>query len=339
MKLKKFASILLAALMVASMAACGGTTASSASSEAAASSETASSSSSEAPASSEASSEADSTIADQAANQDGPENAAGITLPDVSNIDMEALDAEIDELAAKVTTVTDGKLTIGTSADFAPYEFHILQDGQDKIVGFDIALGQAIADELGVELEVKDISFDSILMELNSGTIDLGLAGFSPTPDRLEAVDMSVLYYTGGQSLMIKKADAEKFKSFADFGAGTSVGAQTGSIQEGLAKENTPDASLVSLQTVPSIIMDLKTGKIDGAFIETAVAVGYVATQDDLMILCDVPYDSEGSSVAVKKGNEDMLNFVNAVITKVVANGSMDQFVAEANELQSLSIS
>jgi ABC-type amino acid transport substrate-binding protein len=334
MKLKKFASILLAALMVASLAACGGGTTSSASSAAPSSEASSETASSEAESAS-----SDATIADQAAGQNGPENAAGITLPDVSNIDMEALDAEIDELAAKVTTVTDGKLTIGTSADFAPYEFHILQDGQDKIVGFDIALGQAIADELGVELEVKDISFDSILMELNSGTIDLGLAGFSPTPDRLEAVDMSLLYYTGGQSLMIKKADAEKFKSFADFGAGTSVGAQTGSIQEGLAKENTPDASLVSLQTVPSIIMDLKTGKIDGAFIETAVAVGYVATQDDLMILCDVPYDSEGSSVAVKKGNEDMLNFVNAVITKVVANGSMDQFVAEANELQSQSIS
>ena len=333
MKLKKFASLVLAVLMIAAMTACGGSETSPAPS-----SETPSS---EAPASSEAASEASSepTLADQAANQDGPENAAGIGLPDVSNIDMEALEAEIDELAAKVATVSEGKLTMGTSADFAPYEFHILQDGQDKIVGFDVALGQAIADELGVEFEVKDISFDSILMELNSGTIDLGIAGFSPTPERLEAVDMSLLYYTGGQSLMIKKADADKFKSFADFGAGTSVGAQTGSIQEGLAKENTPDATLTSLQTVPSIIMDLKTGKIDGAFIETAVAVGYVETQDDLMILCDVPYDSEGSSVAVKKGNEDMLNFVNAVITKVVANGSMDQFVAEANELQAQSIS
>lgn len=338
MKLKKLMSVLLAALMVAALAACGGAPASSASSEASSESAVSESASSEA-ASSEAASSSDSTIADLAANQDGPSNAAGIGLPDVSNVDLEALEAEIDELAAKVTTVSDGKLTIGTSADFAPYEFHILQDGQDMIVGFDIALAQAIADELGVELEVRDISFDSILMELNSGSIDLGLAGFSPTPERLEAVDMSLLYYTGGQSLMIKKADAEKFKSFEDFGAGTSVGAQTGSIQEGLAKENTPDASLVSLQTVPSVIMDLKTGKIDGAFIETAVAVGYVATQDDLMILCDVPYDSEGSSVAVKKGNEDMLNFVNAVITKVVANGSMDQFVAEANELQAQSIS
>lgn len=74
---------------------------------------------------------------------------------------------------------------MGTSADFAPYEFHILDNGVDKIVGFDVALGQAIADELGVEFEVKDISFDSILMELNAGTIDLGIAGFSPTPERM----------------------------------------------------------------------------------------------------------------------------------------------------------
>ena len=95
----------------------------------------------------------------------------------------------------------------------------------------------------------------------------------------------------------------------------------------------------MALQTVPSIIMDLKTGKIDAAYIETVVAEGYLATQDDIMILCEVPFDSEGSSAAVKKGNEDLLNFVNAVITKVVANGTMAQLVEDANALSSQSIS
>ncbi len=322
--MKKFWSILFASMMILSMTACGGseTPASSSSSEAAPAS------SSEA-----ASSEAASASSEAASSEASAETADVPTMPDVSNVDMAALDAQIDELAAKVTLANEGKLVMGTSADFAPYEFHILDNGVDKIVGFDVALGQAIADELGVEFEVKDISFDSILMELNAGTIDLGIAGFSPTPERMAAVDMSCLYYTGGQSLMIRKADADKYTGLSDFGAGKSVGAQTGSIQEGLAKEQTPEAALVSLQTVPSIIMELKSNKIDAAYIETVVAEGYVKTQDDLMILCEVPFDAEGSSVAVKKGNTEMLDFVNAVITKVVANGDMAKFVEEANEL------
>ena len=322
--MKKFWSILLASMMILSMTACGGseTPASSSSIEAAPAS------SSEA-----ASSEAASASSEAASSEASAETADVPTMPDVSNVDMAALDAQIDELAAKVTLANEGKLVMGTSADFAPYEFHILDNGVDKIVGFDVALGQAIADELGVEFEVKDISFDSILMELNAGTIDLGIAGFSPTPERMAAVDMSCLYYTGGQSLMIRKADADKYTGLSDFGAGKSVGAQTGSIQEGLAKEQTPEAALVSLQTVPSIIMELKSNKIDAAYIETVVAEGYVKTQDDLMILCEVPFDAEGSSVAVKKGNTEMLDFVNAVITKVVANGDMAKFVEEANEL------
>lgn len=322
--MKKFWSILLASMMILSMTACGGSETPTSSS----SSEAAPASSSEA-----ASSEAASASSEAASSEASAETADVPTMPDVSNVDMAALDAQIDELAAKVTLANEGKLVMGTSADFAPYEFHILDNGVDKIVGFDVALGQAIADELGVEFEVKDISFDSILMELNAGTIDLGIAGFSPTPERMAAVDMSRLYYTGGQSLMIRKADADKYTGLSDFGAGKSVGAQTGSIQEGLAKEQTPEAALVSLQTVPSIIMELKSNKIDAAYIETVVAEGYVKTQDDLMILCEVPFDAEGSSVAVKKGNTEMLDFVNAVITKVVANGDMAKFVEEANEL------
>ncbi len=321
MKQKKLFSGLLALLMIVSLAACGGK---------------------DAPAPSSSTPETSAPAASDPPSSQPESNAPAVeipTAPDIEGLDMAALDAEIKELAAKVKTVTDGKLTIGTSADFAPYEFHIMENGVDKIVGFDVALGQAIADELGVAFEVKDISFDSILMELNSGTIDLGLAGFSPTPERLEAVDMSLLYYTGGQSLMIKKSDEGKITGFADLGAGTSVGAQTGSIQADLAKEHTPEANLVALQTVPSIIMDLKTGKIDAAYIETVVAEGYLATQDDIMILCEVPFDSEGSSAAVKKGNEDLLNFVNAVITKVVANGTMAQLVEDANALSSQSIS
>jgi polar amino acid transport system substrate-binding protein len=135
----------------------------------------------------------------------------------------------IDELAAEITPVNPGYLTVGTSADFAPYEFWLPDaNGNLQMVGFDVSLAQAIADALGLTLDMKSMSFDSILIELASGNIDLAIAGFSPTPERAQSVDFSDLYYMGGQCLMIRAADADKYTSF-DSLKGLPVGAQTGS--------------------------------------------------------------------------------------------------------------
>lgn len=236
--------------------------------------------------------------------------------------------------AEGIKTASPGKLTIATSADFAPYEFHVMVDGKDKIVGFDIALAEAIAADLGLTLEIKDIPFDAILMELSSGTADLGIAGFSPTEERKKSVDMSNIYYTGGQSMMINKKDEGKFKTYTDLNSKDyTVGAQTGSIQEGLAKELTPEANYLGLQAVPNVIMDLAAGKTNAAYIETVVAQTYMKTQKDVMVLCEVPFDAEGSAVAVKKGNAEMLAAVNKTIDKLVADGTIGKFVEEANAL------
>ncbi|MEG0752051.1 MAG: transporter substrate-binding domain-containing protein [Oscillospiraceae bacterium] len=225
-----------------------------------------------------------------------------------------------------------GKLVVGTSADFAPYEFHVVKDGKDTIVGFDMSLAKAIADDLGVTLEIKDISFDSILLDLASGSIDLGIAGFSPDAKRKETVDFSELYYEGGQSLVIAKANADKYKTYADF-KGLQVGAQTGSIQADLLTANTPDAQAVLLQKVPDIILELLSGKIEGAFIETIVLKSYQKNYPELMELCPVEYENEGSAVAIAKGNDDLMEAVNAVVAKVVESGKMGEWVAEAQDL------
>lgn len=230
-----------------------------------------------------------------------------------------------------------GKLVVGTSADFAPYEFHVMVDGKDTIVGFDVALAQDIADELGVELEIVDMSFDSILIELQKGSIDLGIAGFSPDPERAETFDFSDIYYEGGQSFCIMQENADKYKSYADF-AGLQVGAQSGSIQADLLTKNTPDAQAVLLTTVPDVVLELTSGKIQGAFLETAIYESYKKTYPNIMELCPVEYDVQGSAVALNKGNEDLLAVVNAVIKKDTSDGTMDKYVADANELSSQAI-
>ena len=175
------------------------------------------------------------------------------------------------------------------------------------------------------------MDFDGILMELQNGNIDLGISGFSPSPERAETFDFSDLYYMGGQSFVIRVADKDKYTDYAAFD-GLPVGAQTGSIQMGLAEENTPNANIIGLPKVTDLINELLSGKLEGAFIETAVAEQYIKNYPDLMIAWEVPYDTEGSAIALKKGNDGLREAVNGVIKEVLADGSMDEYIATAQD-------
>ncbi len=242
---------------------------------------------------------------------------------------------ETPEAPAAVTTVVPGKLTVATSPDFAPYEFYAIdENGSPVLAGFDMALAQYVADYLNLELDVIPMDFDGVLNELAAGSVDLGMAGLSPDPKREGAMDFSDIYYEGGQSFVTVKSKAAQFTDLASANkAEYSIGAQNGSIQYDLAMENTPDADVVSLTKVTDIIAELLNDKLDGAFIETAVAVNYAKSYPDLEIVCDVPYDVAGSAIGVIKGNDALMAGVNEAIAAAIADGSIDKFVAEANEL------
>ncbi len=235
----------------------------------------------------------------------------------------------------KYNTVAPGKLTVATSPDFAPYEFYsINDDGTYTLAGFDMALAQYIADYLGLELEVIPMDFDGTLTELAAKSVDLSLAGYSPDPSRMDKMDFSDIYYQGGQSFCCTQSNKDLFPDLAaannpEF----SIGAQNGSIQWDLAMENTPDADCVSLVKVTDIIAELIAGTLDGAFIETAVAETYALNYPELCVALPVPYEAEGSAVGVSKGNDALLAGVNEAIAKALSDGTMDKFVAEANEL------
>ena len=237
----------------------------------------------------------------------------------------------------EITTVNPGVLTVATSPDFAPYEFYSLdEEGTPTLAGFDMALAKYIADYLGLELEVIPMDFDGTLMELAAKNVDIAMAGYSPDPAREEKMDFSDIYYTGGQSFVTVKDKADLFTSLEDTNkAGYQIGAQLGSIQVKLAKENSPDADIVELSKVTDIIAELLAGHLDGAYIETAVAESYAKNYPELAIVLPVPYDQEGSVVGVYKGNAELLAGINEAIAAAIADGSMDAFVAEANELAS----
>ena len=199
-----------------------------------------------------------------------------------------------------------------------------------------MALAQYIADYLGLELEVIPMDFDGVLSELQTKSVDLGMAGLSPDEKRMDIMDFSDIYYLGGQSLVTTQENADVYNTFEAVNKPeVSVGAQTGSIQVDLANTNSPDADIISLPKVTDIIAELLAGKLDAAYIETAVAESYQKNYPELAIVLDVPYDVAGSAIGVSKGNEALLAGVNEAIAAALADGTMDRFVAEANELAS----
>ena len=236
-----------------------------------------------------------------------------------------------------VQTVTPGKLTVATSPDFAPYEFYAIDEtGEPHLAGFDMSLAQYIADYMGLELEVIPMDFDGTIMELSQGNVDLGMAGYSPSPDREDIMDFSDIYISGGQSFVCLKDNADKFASLEDTNkAEYTIGAQTGSIQADLAKRNSPDADIIEMAKVTDIIAELLAGKMDGAYIETMVAESYAKNYPELDIVLDVPYEAVGSVIGVNKGNAALLEAVNAAIKECKDSGEFDNYVFEANELAS----
>lgn len=237
--------------------------------------------------------------------------------------------------STSVETVTDGVLTVATSPDFAPYEFYAIdEDGNPKLAGCDMSLAQYIADYMGLKLEVVPVDFDGVISELQTKSVDLGMAGLAPDPKRESVMDFSDPYYKGGQSLVTVKKNADKFNSTdAINNPDVTVGAQTGSIQMDLATTYSPDADIVSLPKVTDIISELISGKMDAAYIETEVAKSYQKNYPDLELVADVPYEAEGFAVGVCKDNSELLAAVNEAIAAAKADGSMDKFMTEATEL------
>ena len=231
-------------------------------------------------------------------------------------------------------TITPGVLTVATSPDYAPYEFYAIgSDGTAQLAGFDIELIKYIAKHMNLKLEIIPMDFDGVLLELANGSVDLGIAGISPDPDRAESMDFSDIYYEGGQAFITVKDKANMFTDLTSVNnANISVGAQNGTIQMDLAQQYSPDADIVTLTKATDIIAELVSGKLDGGYVEWDVAVAYQANYPDLHIVCEVPYEVEGNAVGVKKGNTALLEGVNKAIAACVESGDFSQYVATALE-------
>lgn len=257
--------------------------------------------------------------------------SAGQTVDASASASAGAAEAELTGKLADIKKA--GKIVLGTSAEYAPYEFHKNVDGKDQIVGFDIEIAKEIAKDLGVELEIKDMDFGNLLAELKLGKIDFSLAGITPDEDRAKSVDFSKLYYQAKQAVFVRADDKDAYKTAADL-EGKKLGVQMGSTQEKIA-QGIKDAKLKSLGKTTDLVLELKSKKVDALIVEEPVAKGYVAKNPDLA-LTDIGLtyeDGGGSAVAVNKGETELLAVIQKTLDRLTADGSIDKWVSEMTEL------
>lgn len=225
-----------------------------------------------------------------------------------------------------------GVLVLGTSADYPPYEFHKEIDGNDTIVGFDIDIAKQIASDMGVELEIIDMKFEGLLPALTAGKIDLIVAGMNPTEERKKSVDFSVVYYDPSQTMLVKSEMASELNTIESF-AGKGIGVQKATIQEELASEVFADSNVKALGKIPNLIMELKTGKVDGLILASPVANSYAKGNDDLAVN-GLDLGSEGGvSIAVGKDSGAYIESINSTLSKLLDSGDMDQIITDATLL------
>ena len=240
-----------------------------------------------------------------------------------------------EQPAAEASTLLEqikakGKLVVGTEAQYAPYEF---KDFDANFVGCDMWLAQQIADSLGVELEIVDMSFAGIIPAVQSGQVDLGIAAFTNTPERAEEIDFSDLYETSAQLLIVKTGSADTY-STKEALAGQKVGAQKGTIQSQLIQSALPDSELFELEKYPALALEVQNGNIAGLVVDQAVGESLVANSNGELEVSNFEFSAEeasfGKSVVIAKGNEDLVAAVNEVVNKVTSDGSYQAAYDEA---------
>ena len=250
-----------------------------------------------------------------------------LALAACGNTSGSANSAATEKSSALQEIKDSGKLIVGTSADYPPYEWHLVQDGEDKIIGFDIDIAQAVADELGVELEVVDMDFDGLIPALSTGKIDMVIAGMNPTEERKQSVAFTDIYFTQKDVLVIKSEDAEDIRSEDDLKK-ASVATQKATIQETYLLENFPDAEIKAVPKLNTAVLYLVTGKADAVLMVETVGKRYVEENEGLEIAdFDVSSTPNESAIAVAKDSEDFLDAVNDILDEMEDSGQIEELI------------
>ena len=279
--MKKALSLMTAAALVLSLAACGSTASSAASSEAASSEAASSDAASSETASSEAASETE---------------------------------------TAELSTVEPGKLIMSTNAAFPPYE---MTTDSGEFEGIDIETAQAIADKLGLELQIDDMDFDAALLAVQQGKSDMVMAGVTVTDERQNVMDFTDSYATGIQSIIVKE-DSD-IASVDDL-AGKKIGTQRGTTGYLYCSDDFGDENIVAYDDGLTAVQMLNNGQVDCVVIDNAPAKEFVAANPGLKLL-DTAYVEESYAIGVGKGNTELKDAINTALEELKADGTLQAIV------------
>ncbi len=214
----------------------------------------------------------------------------------------------------------DDKLVMVTEAGFAPYEYR----DSSGIVGVDVDIAREIAASMGKELEIKDVAFDSLINELNSGKADFAAAGMSISEERKKEVDFSIEYVSSKQVIVVRK-DYNKIKSASDLD-GKTISVQLGSVADSYVNNNYKNSKIVRQKKFLSAAEDVKAKKADCIVMDELPAKELVKNNSELTIL-SIELFTDKYAIAVKKGNTELLNKINEVLEKLIEEGKIEEFI------------
>ena len=279
--MKKALSLMTAAALVLSLAACGSTASSAASSEAA-----------------------------------SPEAASS----DAESSEAASSEAASETETAELSTVEPGKLIMSTNAAFPPYE---MTTDSGEFEGIDIETAQAIADKLGLELQIDDMDFDAALLAVQQGKADMVMAGVTVTDERQNVMDFTDSYATGIQSIIVKE-DSD-IASVDDL-AGKKIGTQRGTTGYLYCSDDFGDENVVAYDNGLTAVQMLNNGQVDCVVIDNAPAKEFIAANPGLKLL-DTAYVEESYAIGVGKGNTELKDAINTALEELKADGTLQAIV------------
>ena len=279
--MKKALSLMTAAALVLSLAACGSTASSAASSEAA-----------------------------------SPEAASS----DAASSEAASSEAASETETAELSTVEPGKLIMSTNAAFPPYE---MTTDSGEFEGIDIETAQAIADKLGLELQIDDMDFDAALLAVQQGKADMVMAGVTVTDERQNVMDFTDSYATAIQSIIVKE-DSD-IASVDDL-AGKKIGTQRGTTGYLYCSDDFGDENVVAYDNGLTAVQMLNNGQVDCVVIDNAPAKEFIAANPGLKLL-DTAYVEESYAIGVGKGNTELKDAINTALEELKADGTLQAIV------------
>ena len=222
--------------------------------------------------------------------------------------------------AAELTTVEAGKLTMATNATFPPYE---MTTDAGTIEGIDVDTAQAIAEKLGLELQIDDMDFDAALLAVQQGKADMVMAGVTVTDERQNVMDFTDSYATGIQSIIVKE-DSD-IASVDDL-AGKKIGTQRGTTGYLYCSDDFGDENVVAYDNGLTAVQMLNNGQVDCVVIDNAPAKEFISANPGLKLL-DTAYVEESYAIGIGKGNTELKDAINTALEELKADGTLQAIV------------